>query len=330
MKSLSSNHQESLGNTHETVADLTFCALVVLVLFVLTLIIEVSQRVRADRAAAVPVEEVKEEQLLQMSPEELAELSRQLREQQQAIAELKAKLKSNAEQVENTLAAMTGEQRFTGAREPAAIVVCYDYNAQRYYFVPSKSVAHADRQQSGESTIEYVGRKTKELVAMALEARKSRGYTLREARAIYIALTKYDEVVEAGGSFQIDVSHVAVYYHVLLSQYIAGDTSGSHEAEVEFGIQAFSSERGKYQEGLYPVCVCQVNTADKTITISEVVLSATDLRGILLSVSGRGVMLDFQGYSGKPPQWLYDEVLMPSGYISKTPKLPAAVGLPMN
>jgi hypothetical protein len=322
MKSLSDAYQESHGNTHETIADLTFCALVVLVLFILALVVEVSQRVRADQIAAAPVQQVKEEELVQMSPEELATLSRQLREQQQAIAELKSKLASSAEQLENNLAAMAGEQRFTGAREPAALSVCYDYDAKRYYFVPSRAMAHADRRQSGESTGEYVSRKTKELVKMALDARKTRGFTLGEAIALYKALTQYDEVVETDAGFQIQVSEVGVYYHVMLSQYIAGDTSGDHEAEVEAAIHLFSRQRGKHKEGLYPECTCLVNAVDKTIEINGVLLSPADFRTILLSVSGRGLMLDFQGYSGKAPQWLYDEVLMPSGYVSKTPKLP--------
>jgi hypothetical protein len=52
------------------------------------------------------------------------------------------------------------------------------------------------------------------------------------------------------------------------------------------------------------------------------VLSPADLRDLLLAVSGRGIILDFEGYTGAPPKWLHDEVLMPAGYISKTPKLP--------
>lgn len=47
------------------------------------------------------------------------------------------------------------------------------------------------------------------------------------------------------------------------------------------------------------------------------------VRDILLSLSGRGAMLDLEGYDGRPPEWLVEEVLTPTGYVGKTPKLPA-------
>lgn len=324
MRSLADNYQESHSNTHETIADLTFCALVVLVLFILGLVVEVSQRVKSDSAASKPVEVIKEAQVAQMSPEEIAELSLKMRQQQEAIRELEARLKANSKQVENSMAALAGEQRFTGAREPAAISVCYNYKSNLYYFVPSRLLEHADRRQSGESMVDFAGRKTSELVKMALNARKSRGFTLDEASKIYHAFTKYDQVVEKTDGYKVEVSEIEVYYHVLLSQYIAGDTSGDHRVEVESAIFQFSRNAGDYREGLYPQCDCRINMAAKEILLNGVTLSPTDFREILLSVSGRGILLDFEGYSGKPPTWLYDEVLMPSGYVSKTPKLPRA------
>ena len=48
MKSLSDQYTSTHGESSDTFADLMFCALVVLVLFVLALAIEISQRVRAE------------------------------------------------------------------------------------------------------------------------------------------------------------------------------------------------------------------------------------------------------------------------------------------
>ena len=66
-----------------------------------------------------------------------------------------------------------------------------------------------------------------------------------------------------------------------------------------------------------------INNSNHTIEINSVVLKPQDFLGILMSVSGRGLLLDFEGYTGTVPKWLYDEVLMPAGYFSKMPKLPS-------
>ena len=52
-------------------------------------------------------------------------------------------------------------------------------------------------------------------------------------------------------------------------------------------------------------------------------LSAKDFKDVLLAIGGRGVMLDFTGYTGKAPDWLVENVLTPTGYIGKTPKVPS-------
>ena len=73
---------------------------------------------------------------------------------------------------------------------------------------------------------------------------------------------------------------------------------------------------------MYPTVEIRVNTANRTLTINGVTLSPKDLKDILLSTGGRGVMLDFVGYQGEAPEWLLEGVLKPAGYVGKTPKAP--------
>lgn len=324
MRSLADNYREAHSNNHETIADLVFCALVVLLLFVLALSVEVSQRVRGELAASKPVEVPKVEELRTLSPEEIKALSDKLQTQQREIADLKSQLSATHGQVKQQMAALAGEQRFTGAREPAAFTIVYDYRAKLYYFAPSKDMDHADRRQSGESPLEYITRKLSELAEIALKLRKQRGFTEREAQALYTAATTYKEVVDGIGGYQLQETDINLYYHVLLSSYVAGDTESTdaHDLLVTRAISKMNELPGPSSDQMYPRWNCQVDVAKRAIEVNGVRLRPVDLREILLSVSGRGLMLDFTGYAEKPPEWLYDEVLMPAGYISKTPKLP--------
>jgi len=96
MKSSNETYASSHGNTHETFADLVFSALVVLVLFVVTLAVEVSQRVRASLISTevVPVVEVVE-QIETLTPEGVKELSERLQKQQ---SEMEAQRRRMADQ----------------------------------------------------------------------------------------------------------------------------------------------------------------------------------------------------------------------------------------
>jgi hypothetical protein len=325
LKSLADNYRESHTSNHETIADLVFNALVVLILFILALSIEVNQRVNA-KALSVPPPVKEVERIDSMSPEEVKALANKLRLQQEQIRSLETQLKKNKAKVEKQVAALAGEQRFTGAREPAAFSMAYDYRKELYCFAPSKDVDHADRHLSGESLLEYRTRKIRELADIALRLRRSRGFKQDEAIAIYSALSTYNEVVDSGKGYGLQQTDVSLYYHTLLSEYVVGDVDSSDISEVlvTSAIYKMGATTGPKWDGIYPTCKCQVDTRRKTINVNGVELSSEDLLGILLSISGRGVVLDFEGYQGEVPTWLYDEVLVPAGYVSKTPKLPIA------
>jgi hypothetical protein len=324
VRSLADNYEATHSSNHETTADLVFCALVVLLLFVLALAVEVSQRVRGELAAEapVPVEEVAKVETL--SPEEIKALSTKLQAQQQEIAALRSQMRSSKQKVDDQLAALAGEQRFTGAREPAAFSMAYDYRDELYYFAPAKDVEHADTQVSGENIFEHRVRQRMELADIALRLRASRGYTEDEVVKLYSSLNKYQQIVEDDAEFVLESTNMGLYYHTLLSCYVVGDTESEdyHEVLVTNAILAMGAVSGNSSDLMYPEWRCKVDTSARRITINDVSLAPRDLRDILLSVSGRGVLLDFVGYSGSPPSWLYDEALMPAGYVSKTPKLP--------
>ncbi|MCC7335635.1 MAG: hypothetical protein IT422_11085 [Pirellulaceae bacterium] len=326
MRSLSENYRESHANTHETFADLVFCALVVLILFVLALTVEVSQRVRAATAAMKPVEEVVADDMVDMTPEEIQELARKLQQQQAELAKLRSETAASSSKVRGQLAAMAGEQRFTGAREPAAFSVAYNYKTQRYHFVPSKDLNHADRRESGESDIAYLIRKRQELAEIALAARQTRAFTRGEVQRIFTAMSQYKVVTPTTSSYKIDDDRVGLYYHVLLCEYIAGDVSSDedHEAVIVDAILAMGEHVGPPNEDMYPRCVIHVDQQTQQLTLGGVQLHPLDLRTILLSVEGRGLMLDFEGYDDQAPKWLYEQVLAPAGYVGKTPKAPAS------
>ncbi len=334
MKSLNDGYVANHGNSSETFADLMFCALVVLVLFVLALAIEVSERVRAELQAEepAPVEVVEEVELVEMTKEEVAELSRSLQEQASEINALREKLAESINEISqqekaiaSKVAALAGEQRFTGAREPASLNMAYDYSEDRYLFIPARASNHADRRLSGESNVTYASRKTKELVAIALQARMQRQFTLDEATAIYEAFSQYQEVEPTEDSYRIISSDVGITYHVTLCGYIAGDTDISDAASqlvVAKLLQVYQS-KGLSRDEMYPMVTLNVDEQSRTIDINGVELTASDLKEILLSIEGRGAMLDLEGLSGSPPKWLAEGALTPAGYISKIPKAPS-------
>ena len=332
MKSLNDNYSSSRGNSHETFADLMFCALIVLVLFIMALAIEVSTRVKASSVLIPePVAEVSKEELSSMTKEEVAELSKELNRQRDAMTALKEKLKSSEAQIEaqqsqvsNKLAAMGGEQRFTGAREPASLTMAYNYSDSTYHFLSARENSHAIEQSSGETRMEYALRKTEEFVAIALKARKQRGYTRSEATAIYQAFSTYKEVEPNFESYKIVDSVVGINYVTSLSGYIAGESEMSEVAEelVVQSLLAIYKNPGPKSDQMYPRVVLRIDVKAKKIVINGVSLSPRDTKEILLSISGRGAMIDLEGLSGKPPEWLTEDVLIPAGYISKTPKVP--------
>ncbi len=329
MKSLNDRYSESQSSVYETFADLIFCALVVLVLFVMTLAIEVSQRVRSKVQAVANVEVVDDAQ--QLSAEEVVELSKKLKRQQlemesqqREIRNLKSTAEDNSKLLKSKIAAINGEQRFTGATEPAKILLGYNYKDQTIVFLRRKEFEHATTRLGGETTLNFIGRQLEELVALALASRKQRFYTIAEANAIYSAFTKYQQINPASVGYSITSERLGVTYVNKLSGYIAGDTelSAVNEAKIERVMNSnFEDTRGD-SDAMYPSANVTVLVNQRRIQIGGVSMSPRDFKDILLSCGGRGVMLDFDGYSDTAPDWLRKEVLEPTGYIGKTPKVP--------
>ena len=333
MKSLNEHYSSNHGSSQETFSDLMFCALIVLVLFIMALTIEVSNRVRADRVPEVAkVIEVDQKELSTMTKEEVAELSQKLQRQQHEMTQLREKLKDSAaritsqkNQVSNKLAAFQGEQRFTGAREPASLSMAYDYSKGGFHFISSRESNHATRHNSGETNSQFRLRQTKEFVAIALKTRKQRSYSKSDAIAIYKAFSTYKEVEPSLKSYRIVDSVVGISYVTTLSGYVAGDTDISETMSdlVVKQLLDVYEEPGPKSDRMYPSVTLKVDLENKKIRINGIMLSPQDTKEILLSVSGRGAMVDLEGLEGKPPRWLTEEVLIPAGYISKTPKIPS-------
>ena len=329
MKSLNDRYTESHHNTHETFADLIFCALVVLVLFVMMLAIEVSQRVRASQIKIVEVEAP--EDIKSLSVEEVADLSRRLQKQQaqleaqsRQMEEMRRQTATQASAIQNKLAALSGEQRFTGATEPSSILVAYDYKQDRFVFIRRKEFDHATTRTTSESDLEYSIRQTRELVDLALASRKQRFFTAAEANRLYAAFTKYQQINPTDDGYTLSTERINVNYSTGLSGYIAGDKSISRSAQaaVELAVATNLEMTNGDSDAMYPSAKVKVLVADRMIEINGVTLSPKEFKDLLLSFGGRGAMLDFEGYDGPAPKWLVDDVLTPTGYIGKTPKLP--------
>ena len=330
MKSLNDNYASSRGNSHETFSDLMFCALIVLVLFIMALAIEVSTRVKAELGE--PVKPVPVVELSTMTKEEVAELSEKLQRQQREADQLRDKLKASEAKIEtqqdkvsNQLAAMSGEQRFTGAREQTSLSMAYNYREEEFHFVSAREIGHASLQTSGETQSEFVLRAKTEVAAIARKARKQRGYSMWEAKAIYKAFSTYKEVEPSLNSYRIIDSDVGINHSPLLSGYIAGDLdlSDSLKTYIEEQLVVVFKNKGEKSDKMYPLVALEVDLEKKKIVINGVSLSPRDTKEILLSLTGRGAMIDLEGLSGKPPKWLTEDVLIPAGYISKTPKIPS-------
>lgn len=341
MKSLSENYAASHSSTHETFADLVFCALVVLVLFVFTLAVEVSQRVRADIVSKNPVPEVEAiDDIETLSPEEVKELSDKLQKQQkemesqrqrmlaqeEELQQYRARIANQEATVANRMAALNGEQRFTGATEPALVQIAYDYREDRFIFVRRKEFEHAVTRQSGESDLGFLVRTQRELVDLALLSRNQRYYTEEEANKIYAAFKTYQQINPTETSFSVSNERIGVNYAPGLSGYIAGDKDLPDYAssEIEAAINDNFLETGGRSDAMYPSAAVEVLVNQRRVVLNGIVLSAKDFKDILLAIGGRGVMLDFSGYDGPAPEWLVEEVLTPTGYIGKTPKLPGS------
>lgn len=316
MKSLNDRYVESHSNAHETFADLIFCALVVLVLFVMMLAVEVRQRVRKRMQAVPQIAEVKD--VAQLSAEEIAELSKKLEQQEMELNVLRDKVMKQS-------AALNGEQRFTGAREPAIFCIAYDYLAARFYFVAAKDLEHADRAHSGESTLEFVIRKRTELQLMATRARLSqRGYSKEEATRLYGAFSKYRQINPDDDGYSISEERVGISYHTQLCAMVAGDDSISdrEEAMVVNEIREVCDHHGPIRDDMYPVVQVTVDEKNETVEVNGVVLQPVEFRDILLSLGGRGAMIDLLELNGAAPEWLREKVLVPAGYVGNVPKLP--------
>jgi hypothetical protein len=331
VKSLNDRYVESHANTHETFADLIFCALVVLVLFIMMLAVEVSQRVRAANVQLVEVE--KAEDVTSLNAEEVEELSKRLQQQRaeleaqsREIAQLRQEAAAQAAVVGNRIAALNGEQRFTGATEPAQLLVAYDYRKNRFAFVRRKEFDHATTQLTGESALAFALRRTRELVDLALLTREQRFFTADEASKIYAAFTTYQQINPTRVGYTISTERIGVSYSVGLSAYIAGDQEPPAYAkeEVEQAVQDNFETTGRDSEAMYPSATVKVLPDVRRIVINDVVLTPREFKDVLLSTGGRGVMLDFEGYDGPAPKWLVEEVLTPTGYVGKTPKLPGS------
>lgn len=316
MKSLNDRYVETQSSVHETFADLIFCALVVLVLFVMMLAVEVSQRVRA-KVPEIPEVQVAEN-VERMTPEEIERLSQRLKMQQEELNSLRT-------QIVKQTAALSGEQRFTGAREPASLSMAYDLQTRRFYLVPSKDVEHADRSQSGESTLEFFVRKSTELRLIAARARRSqRGYTMDEAKKLYTAFSQYQQINPTESSYTVSMEKLGINYHTQLCAFIAGgDTVSDHEEErIVDAILEVYDHTGPSQKKMYPVLEVQIDSRGRTANINGVTLQPLQLRNLLLALSGRGAMIDLTGLEGRPPDWLTEQVLTPAGYIGNVPKMP--------
>jgi hypothetical protein len=339
MKALSDNHASANSSTYETFGDLVFCALVVLVLFVVTLAVEVSQRVRSNLVVTgeVPAVEVVE-QIETLSPEEVKSLSerlqkqkvemdsqrQQLQTQEQHLEELRSRISSEESLLSNKMAALAGEQRFTGATEPARLQVAYDYKVNRFVFVRRKEFVNATTRKSGESDFAYAIRQKTELARLALLSRSQRYFTPDEANAIYAGFSLYKQINPTERSYSVTSERLGINYSSGLSGYIAGDADLPSYAvtKIEDAMNLSFNHTGPESDAMYPSVLIHVQTNDQTVVINNVVLSAQDFKDLLLAVGGRGVMLDFAGYTGAAPAWLIEQVLTPTGYIGKTPKLP--------
>lgn len=339
MKTLSENYTANHSNTHETFADLVFCALVVLVLFVVMLAVEVSQRVRANIVSKEAIPEVPQiENIETMSPEKVKDFVERLRNQQQELEsrrqrmlaqeaelqEYRQRIANQESSMANRMAALNGEQRFTGATEPATVQLAYDYYQDRFVFVRIKEFEHAVTRQAGESNLEFSARSERELVALALLSRKQRFYSAEETNKIYAAFTTYQQINPTETSFTISNEKMSVKYGPGLSAFISGDASltGIAQVKIEDAINSNLFETAGLSEAMYPSANVQILLNQRRIILNEVSLTAKDFRDVLLSIGGRGVMLDFSGYNGSAPGWLVEEVLTPTGYIGKTPKAP--------
>lgn len=331
MKSFSDRYSDSHHGTHETFADLVFCVMIVLVLFVMMLALEVSQRIRAERVTDVDVLEVESaDNIQELTPEEVADLSErlqkqqvELKQQQQHIEQLQLQVAAQSSQVQNKIAALNGEQRFTGATEPASLQMAYNYRKHRFYFVRSKEFHEATTRKSRESDLAFLIRLRKELSLLAQMCERQRNYTLDEAKRIFAAFTEYQQINPNESGYTVSSETITVNYSVLFSAVLSGDDQTPDYAEdvIVGEVLKVYEQPLDDSDAMYPSARITVAAHQKRIIINGVSLSPKEFKDLLLAFGGRGVMLDFEGYDGSAPDWLIEEVLTPTGYIGKTPKI---------
>jgi len=155
------------------------------------------------------------------------------------------------------------------------------------------------------------------LLAQAREMEEPRAQAINQQNVVANKMA-------ALGSYTISNERLGVKFGTTLSGYIAGDASVTEYAseEIATAVNSNLNRTGKESDSMYPSVFVEIGDADHRATINGVRLSLKDVKDLLLAIGGRGVMLDFTGYSGAAPQWLIEQILTPTGYTGKTPKLP--------
>jgi hypothetical protein len=175
---------------------------------------------------------------------------------------------------------------------------------------------------SGESDSAYYKRAMSELRNLKAITIKQRSYSRDEVIQILSSLTKYKSVNAVGESYDISDEETGITYVAMLSALVAGDDelTSTINVLVERGINMLDREC-EPSDAMRPTVNVFVDDRARAVNIGTLRLTAIEFRNILLAFGGRGIMLDFEGYDGPAPRWLTQEVLNPTGYISKTPKI---------
>ena len=337
MKSLRYTYESNTATSSDTFADLMFCALIVLVLFVLSLSVEVSQRVRGssnpqiaqqfsatiDKLNKLNIDLMEESKQLRGAYEslhrdydDLAATNTLLADKAEAIARDALVQAQNAEVQNRDLKKMqlskTASQRVYGSRAIAYIAVAYDHDHDRFYFVSTSRVEELMVGDLNLSAFEKLLLDQQRIDSLVESLKQQRGYSLQEFSKIFLTFSNYLAVMMDS---TIAEQSIGVQFASTLEEEITSSTITHEQRKAHLeSINKLLKSRRLTGEGMLPRALLRFDNQRRVVSLGDVMMTASEAVDVFRSVGGRGAEIVFDD-NIEIPDWIKDEVLIPSGYI---------------
>lgn len=328
--------KKSANNFYETFSDLLFCTLVLFIMLFLMLAAAMEKRVEAVIEATEDpqklIEQVQAERdRAQKLQTELDSLMATIGDDPdvEKLKESLAKQAADVEGLKNELKQLVGSNRFTGRSGLTFVNFATDHSGteRRHWFLPQPLSEKMSVSIHKETAAEAAARKKLCRLEFAALVRASEGFTDKQVSSIV-----------ANGSTLYQVSdEKPVRMHLQTSGQFSVFATGVVDLDGEITakgalIYKITDEAfdGLNEDNAFTAPLTEITGTipsliffpheDRTLTIGGVNVNIFDARGIILAIGGRGAAVEFRPST---PDWVVDEILKPTGYVNRVPKMTA-------